>query len=86
MFAHRSPLQALWAIIGSTLKYIILVTYLVAVVFPMCWVLYTSVKSTQEIYKNPFGLPKLMTSPDPDSWFTLVQNYENAWVKSHFSS
>jgi len=84
--SHRSPLEVIWAAVGGTLKYTILITYLAAVVFPMCWVLYTSAKSTEEIYQNPFGLPRLVTSPDPESWFTLVQNYEKAWVKSHFSA
>ncbi|MCC6443578.1 MAG: carbohydrate ABC transporter permease [Armatimonadetes bacterium] len=79
---ERSPL----AYISGAIKYIILVTYLALVIFPMFWVLYTSAKSTEEIYRNPFGLPKLVTSPDPESWLTLARNYEKAWVKSHFSS
>ena len=57
--------------IGSGVKYAILVAYLVAVVFPMIWVFYTSAKSTQEIYKNPFGLPKVITAPNRESARTL---------------
>ena len=44
--------------IGWGLRYAILSAWLVAVIFPMVWMLYTSAKSTQEIYQNPFGLPK----------------------------
>jgi len=70
----------------STLKYLFLTAYLVAVVFPMVWVLYTSAKSTQEIYQNPLGLPKVITAPSSTTVGVLVDNYRRAWVGSHFSS
>jgi ABC-type glycerol-3-phosphate transport system permease component len=71
--------------VGNGLKYALLCVYLVAVIFPMFWILYTSAKSTQEIYKNPFGLPKVITAPDRASVQTLVGNYHKAWIGSHFS-
>lgn len=71
--------------VSGGLKYAVLLTYLLAVVFPMLWVLYTSAKSTQEIYRNPFGLPRAVTAPSRESAATLVANYEKAWVGSHFS-
>ena len=71
--------------IGTGLKYALLSAYLLAVVFPMVWVIYTSAKSTQDIYKNPFGLPRLITQPSRESAQPLVRNYRNAWVKSGFS-
>lgn len=71
---------------GSGLKYTILVLYLLAVVFPMVWVLYTSAKSTQEIYQNPFGLPAAVTAPSAKTLETPIENFEKAWVGSHFSS
>jgi len=37
--------------------YFILLMYLVAVVFPMIWLLYTSLKSDREIFLHPFRLP-----------------------------
>lgn len=74
-----------WDYPGSGLKYALLITYLVVVVFPMLWVLYTSAKSTQEIYKNPFGLPRALTSPGAKTLQTPVVNYEKAWIGSHFS-
>jgi ABC-type glycerol-3-phosphate transport system permease component len=71
--------------IGTGLKYAILCAYLAAVVFPMIWVVYTSAKSTQDIYQNPFGLPRLVMQPSRESAGPLVRNYRNAWVKSGFS-
>src|SRR5262245_5078479 len=72
--------------IGMGLKYALLGAYLVAVVFPMVWVFYTSAKSTQEIYKNPFGLPRVLIAPNAENVGTVVTNYHKAWVESHFSS
>ena len=72
--------------IGAGAKYLLLVAYLVAVVFPMLWVLYTSAKSTQEIYENPFGLPKVIMAPDAEAAETLADNYRRAWTDSHFGS
>lgn len=71
--------------IGGGLRYAVLAAWLVAVLFPMIWLLYTSAKSTQEIYQNPFGLPKLLTSPTAENAAALVANYRKAWVESHFS-
>jgi N-acetylglucosamine transport system permease protein len=69
----------------GTVRYAILTAWLVAVVFPMAWLLYTSAKSTQEVYQNPFGLPKLLRSPSRDSAQALISNYDKAWVGSGFS-
>jgi N-acetylglucosamine transport system permease protein len=71
--------------IGAALRYAVLAAWLVAVVFPMVWLLYTSAKSTPEIYQNPLGLPKLLTSPSAENARALVDNYRKAWVESHFS-
>jgi N-acetylglucosamine transport system permease protein len=70
----------------AAIKYLLLGLYLAAVLFPMLWVLYTSAKTTQEMYKNPLGLPELITHPSSAHWSTLVQNYGKAWVGSHFSA
>ncbi len=66
------------------LKIAFLTAYLVTVVFPMIWVLYTSAKNTQEIYRSPFGLPKFITSPSRRHIKSLITNYRKAWVDSHF--
>lgn len=70
--------------IGSGLKFAFLAAYLVAVVFPMLWVLYTSAKSTREVYRNPFGLPGIITAPSRAAAQPLIANYRKAWVGSHF--
>src|SRR5690348_8319644 len=72
--------------IGSGLKYLLLSLYLVAVVFPLCWLLYTSGKSTQEFYRNPLGLPEALTSPGKHNAATLISNYDKAWYGSHFGA
>ena len=72
--------------IAMVLKYVILVTYLVAVVYPLAWLFYTSAKSTREIYAHPFGLPRLLTAPSRANAQSLIDNYDKAWVQSHFSS
>lgn len=75
----------LWAGLGSGLRSLILGTWLIAVVFPLIWVFYTSAKSTQEVFKNPFGLPLLVTAPSHENMAALIENYQKAWVDSHFS-
>jgi N-acetylglucosamine transport system permease protein len=71
--------------IGVGMKYALLGVYLIIVVFPMVWVLYTSAKSTQEIYKDPFGLPRVVWKPNRENAAALTENYQKAWVDSHFS-
>jgi ABC-type glycerol-3-phosphate transport system permease component len=70
---------------GGALKYGVLILYLCIVVFPMVWVFYTSAKSTQEIYKNPFGLPRAITRPSAQNLASVRTNYGKAWVESGFS-
>lgn len=70
----------------TAFKYLVLSAYLIAVVFPMLWVAYTSAKSTREVYANPLGLPRLVTVPNRENAQSLVDNYRNAWVGSRFSS
>jgi len=73
--------------------YLILVIWLIAVVFPLLWVFMNSVRSSQEIFENPFGVPWLIVgSPHEDNagiptpWAAARQNFVAAWVKSNFSS
>jgi len=56
----------------------VLIAWLFAVVFPFVWVLQTSTRSTQEIFRSPFGIPS-------DFWGSLKANYTKAWVESNFS-
>jgi N-acetylglucosamine transport system permease protein len=56
--------------------YLLLVTYLLIVVYPMFWLFYTSLKQDREIFLHPFSLP--------DARDLRWDNYRNAWVKGHF--
>lgn len=56
--------------------YVILIGYSIIVVYPMFWLLTTSLKTDREIFLKPFRLPRL----DELQW----QNFSNAWTKSHF--
>ena len=58
------------------LIYLVLLTYLAIVVYPMVWLLYTSLKTDQDIFLNPFSLPALSDL----QWV----NFANAWTKGHF--
>lgn len=52
--------------------YAALVLYSLVIAFPLVWLLYTSLKSTQEIFSSAWSLPKT------PQWV----NFENAWVGS----
>jgi len=78
-------MQSAAAKVVGALRFAVLALYLVAVVFPMCWVLYTSAKSTREIYASPFSLPRVATRPSREAARPLVENYRKAWIGSHFS-
>jgi len=57
--------------------YTVLVTYFFIVVYPMWWLLYTSLKTDREIFLSPFSLPE---------WSDLQWvNFSNAWIKGAFS-
>ncbi len=81
---------------GSTLKipaYTLLSLWLLAVVLPMIWVFANSLRSSKEIFENPFGAPWVLTgSPhaeeagEPDPWDSAKANFANAWVTSHFGT
>jgi ABC-type glycerol-3-phosphate transport system permease component len=73
--------------------YVLLLTWLVAVLLPLAWVFSNAVRSSREIFENPFGVPWLIVgSPHkasaeaPAPMQAAVENFRTAWVKSHFSS
>ena len=39
--------------------YLALTSYLLVVIYPMLWLLYTALKTDREIFLNPFSLPDL---------------------------
>ena len=62
--------------IWDPLVYLVLLGYLVVVVYPMVWLLYTSLKTDKDIFLNPFELPALSNL----QW----RNFANAWTKGNF--
>ena len=56
--------------------YTALFSYLAIVVYPMVWLLYTSLKTDREIFLDPFSLPDLGDL----QWV----NFTNAWTKGFF--
>lgn len=56
--------------------YLALCSYLLIVVYPMLWLLYTSLKTDREIFLDPFSLPAI----DDLQWV----NFSNAWTKGFF--
>lgn len=61
---------------SGILVYGVLLAYLVVVVYPMFWVLVTSVRQDQDIFMNPFGLPGITEL----KW----SNFSTAWVQGQF--
>ena len=58
----------------GTISHIVLAIWSIVVILPLLWTLFSSFKSTSEIFESPFTLPS--------SWdFT---NYINAWTKHNF--
>ena len=57
---------------------VVLGSYLVCVVFPLVWLLYTSLKDDRQIFLNPFALPALGDL----HW----DNFTRAWTGAHFST
>ncbi|OJU40116.1 MAG: sugar ABC transporter permease [Microbacterium sp. 69-10] len=58
----------------ETISHIILAVWSAIVILPMLWTLFSSFKSSAEIFTSPFGLP--------GSW--NFDNYVSAWVKNNF--
>ena len=56
---------------GVILTHILLITGSVIVIYPLLWMVISSMKSYNEIYNDVWGLPA--------KW--LVQNYQTAWSK-----
>ena len=76
----------------KNLYYIPLFLWLLIVVLPMAWLVVNSLRSSQEIFENPFGVPWLISgSPhaddpgQPSPAESAGTNFENAWVESNFS-
>ncbi|TKJ47748.1 sugar ABC transporter permease [Candidatus Aerophobetes bacterium Ae_b3a] len=62
-------------IIGKIISYFVLGILFVIMVYPLFWVLMSSVKDNWTIFQNPTGLPSSPT----------FKNYQDAWVMGNFS-
>jgi ABC-type glycerol-3-phosphate transport system permease component len=58
-------------------QFLLLSGYLVVVVYPLLWLLYSSLKTDQAIFLNPFALPDAQTL----QWI----NYARAWHEANIS-
>ena len=67
------PVPNAGAIITRTMLNISLIFWAVLVIFPMVWMLYSSFKSDQEIFFDPWSFPAEM------QW----DNFSRAWVEIH---
>src|SRR5271168_5101384 len=75
--AEPTPLKQAWSILWKTLSFLVLFGYLLVVVFPLLWLLYTSLKDDRAIFMSPFSLP--------DFGHLRWDNFQRAWVGARFS-
>ncbi len=68
--------SAIRAVVGRVLIQLIMLAWTVGVVFPMVWLIYSSLKTDQEIFFNPWSLPSV------PRW----DNFSRAWVKAHIGT
>lgn len=73
--------------------YTVLLTWFVAVVFPMVWVFTNAFRSSREIFEAPFSVPWIISgsphadNPDvPAPAEAARNNFHNAWIESGFST
>ncbi len=64
------------SITGSVIIRILLICWAILIVFPIIWMLYTSLKTSGEYMTNQWALPKSFN----------FSNYATAWQESHFST
>jgi ABC-type glycerol-3-phosphate transport system permease component len=62
---------------GRVSTYAILLLVVLAVIYPMFWLLCTSLKSDRDVFTRPFALP----DPADLRW----DNFARAWFKGHFA-
>lgn len=61
--------------IAGVVKYLVLILFSLVAFYPFIWVVLTSLKNNLDLYKDPFGLPKI------PAW----QNYLDVWLKANIS-
>jgi ABC-type glycerol-3-phosphate transport system permease component len=70
----------------GALVYLVLLAYLVVVLYPLLWMLGTSLKTDREIFSYPFSAPGYEHVSSTDAKWVGLQwrNYENAWTNGRF--
>ncbi len=63
-------------LISTNIMRLLLWIWTVAVLFPLIWTMYSSLKDNKAFYANVWALPKVLH----------FENYYNAWVTSHFAN
>ena len=65
--------------------YLCMGAYFLLVIFPLGWILLSSMKTNQEILRSPFGLPMAIAAPSLETWSYVADKFGRAWTESHFS-
>jgi N-acetylglucosamine transport system permease protein len=68
-----------------TIGYVCMGVYFILVIFPLGWILLSSMKTNQEILRSPFGLPAALATPSAETWGYVIDKFAWAWTESHFS-
>jgi hypothetical protein len=72
--------------LGTLVRTGVLGLWMLGVVLPMFWVLATSLKSTKEVTRSPFGIPDALVHPGAKTFAVIAENYSKAWIGSGFSA
>lgn len=73
---NKNIKKPIGAIVSRWLVRLVLVIWSVMIVFPIIWVLYTSLKTNQEFFASPWSLPEV------PQW----KNFVDAWQMAKFGS
>jgi len=68
--------QSFGSFISRSLIRIFLAFWSLTVIFPLVWLVYSSLKNNREFYESPWKLPDVLR----------LENYQNAWVTANISS
>jgi raffinose/stachyose/melibiose transport system permease protein len=71
---HRSPLAMVLGVIGKVFVWGLLAGLVVAILYPLLWMVLSGFKTNQEVFGDPFGLPGALR------W----ENYGTAWEQGVF--
>jgi ABC-type glycerol-3-phosphate transport system permease component len=61
--------------LGTLVRTGVLGLWMLGVVLPMFWVLATSLKSTKEVTRSPFGIPDALAHPGAKTFAVIAENY-----------